>query len=96
MDGRAMEKGGADVTAEKKKKRRRRKPNPTVLVLGNPPVKGELFGDDVVKLEYHHVDDAGDILRFHDFGPGVRMYALENGHILLVHSNKDRPLWAHH
>jgi hypothetical protein len=76
------------------KKKRQRKPNPTVLVLGNPPVKGELFGDAVTLLEYHHVDDESNIVRWHPFEPGVRMYALEDGNILLV--NTERPLWGHH
>jgi len=78
------------------KKRRRRRPNPTVLILGNPPVAGELFGDEVTKLEYHHIEDGDDVVRVHDFGKGVRIYALEDGNVLLVHARKDRPLWAHH
>lgn len=77
-------------------KKRRRKPNPTVLVLGNPPVEGKLFGYGVSRLEYHHVDDAEQVVRFHDFQSGVLMYALEDGSILLVNSQRDTPLWADH
>lgn len=73
-----------------------RKPNPTALVLGNPPIKGELFGYGVSRLEYQHIDDAENVVRFHDFRSGVHMYALEDGSILLVNSQGDVPLWADH
>lgn len=85
------------MTAEKKKKRRERKPNPTILVLGNPPPEGaELFGDRVTLLEYHHIEDEDNILRVHDFGPDVLLYALADGNVLLSSAKKGLPLWGHH
>ena len=78
------------------KKKRKRRSNPHVLILGNPPQEATLFSRAVELLEYHHVEDPADVVRFHEFGPGVRMYALEDGSILLKSSSKRRPLWAHH
>ena len=53
----------------------------------------ELMSREVIQLEYRHVEEAGqDVVRFHDFGKGVYMYALRNGEILLRHKD-GKPLW---
>lgn len=65
---------------------------PQIAVVGNPPpVKGaELVSGRVYALEYEHSDDGHDYR--HDFGPGVEMWALPDGTVLLRHPEKD--LWG--
>lgn len=50
----------------------------------------------VLRLEYRHVEDPDgpDVVRVHDFGPGVEMWALEDGTVLLRHRDPETPVWA--
>lgn len=67
----------------------KRKRNPGLLVLGNPPAGAQLMSEHVEKLWYHHATEGP---RVHEFGTGVRMYALEDGSVLLKHPSK--PVWG--
>lgn len=70
-----------------------------VAVVGNPrgrrrraPARrrGRL-GAETHELRYVHAED-GEAYR-HEFGPGVEVWALEDGRILLEHRD-GKPLWA--
>lgn len=65
--------------------------NPDLLVLTNPPPRGELMGKRVYKIEYQHAKDGKNY--FHDFGSDVRMEALPDGSVR-IYSTKGRPVWG--
>ena len=50
----------------------------------NPP--GDVMSERVYSLAYRHQDDGRDYK--HDFGPGVRMIAMRDGSIRLVHRDR--------
>lgn len=81
--------------AKRRGKTTRRKANPELaLILANPPERGaDLMSRRVMQIEYAHVEEEGkDVVRFHPFGAGVQMWALEGGGILLKHKD-GKPLW---
>lgn len=59
----------------------------------------QLVSRRVTRLEYIHADQEIDeetgeeITRVHDFGPGVEMWALDDGSVLLRHRNPRKRLW---
>lgn len=53
----------------------------------------ELVSDDVERISYVHVEEQRtNITRVHDFDPGVQMWALSNGGVLLLRGDGE-PLW---
>lgn len=89
---------GGPVTPWGKKVVRRMKGNPTLAILnpggraarypgGDPKL---LQSDRVYEIRYRHADDKQDYK--HEFAPGVVMYALESGAILLQRLD-GQPLW---
>lgn len=66
-----------------------------MLLLNPPETKGaQLLSRRVEEIDYRHVKDpAGKgVVRFHPFGPGVEMWALPSGEVLLRHRD-GKPLW---
>lgn len=63
--------------------------NPTLAILGNPP-KRLIQSRRVYSLSYQHASDRKDYK--HDFAPGVDLYCLEDG-ALLLQRNDGKPLW---
>lgn len=61
----------------------------------NPP-RAELFSRRVLRLEYLHAlnGDGRGTARRHDFGPGVQMFALSDGSVLLKHRDPRKRVWA--
>ena len=47
-----------------------------------------VIGERVYQVRYRHAEDLKDY--FHDFDPGVKLIALDNGDVLLT---SDKPLW---
>lgn len=43
----------------------------------------ELVSENVLRIEYEHVDDPEEYSRVHEFEPGCKMYALDDGTVLL-------------
>lgn len=69
------------------------KENPALALFGNPPAgRGVLFGR-VTYLEYRHVDDPSGVTRFHEFGRGAQMWALEDGTVQLRDRNPRARVW---
>lgn len=62
-----------------------------LAIVGNkPPVKGaRLLSAAVLALSYIHEED--HTAYKHDFGPGVELWALPDGSMMLRHLEK--PLW---
>lgn len=84
------------MPARERRTRRTRKRNPGLVVLGNPPEGAQLMSRRVLQVEYRHVNDpeGPDVVRFHPFGPGVQMFALPDGSVLLKHRNPRKRVWA--
>ena len=72
------------------------RPNPGAPFSGHSSVRGgELFSRRVLRLEYEHEDDPPGRARFHDFDPGVFMFAMKDGSVLLRHREHPRKrVWA--
>lgn len=70
----------------------RKRPNPPLLVLGNPP-RGAVKMGRADYMEYKHVDDPGDVMRYHEFGRNVEMWALPDGSVLLRHRSARGRVW---
>lgn len=70
--------------------------NPPSAWSGHSSVRGgELMSRGVLRVEYEHVDDRPGVARRHDFEPGVFMYALKDGSVLIRHRNYPRTrVWA--
>jgi hypothetical protein len=71
------------------KRRRATAPRPTTRRAASPPRLERLIGRQVEEVRYQHQTD-GRYYK-HGFGPGVRMYGLSNGQILISHPSKH--LW---
>lgn len=69
-------------------KRLRRNP-PLVVFESNPP--GGRIGEEVMAVWYRHADDG--LPYVHEFGPGVELYADDDGTVHLEHAD-GRELWA--
>ena len=81
---------------KKKPVKRKLKKNPFVTVFGNPPdldfkkLSAKLISRNVFMIAYKHANDKQNYK--HDFDlPGISMFALSNGSILLIH--KTKRLW---
>ena len=56
-----------------------------VVLAKDPGDDAEAFSEEVVRMEYVHVEDDDDTIRYHDFRAGVRALALPgNQSVLLV------------
>jgi len=65
----------------------KRRDNPALQIIGNPR-GSRRFSKRVRRLEYLHEHGHPGEIMVHDFGPGVEMFALEDGSIRLSHPRK--------
>lgn len=65
------------------------RPNPDLLVFRENPTDPDIWSHRVYDLRYRHDEDGADYV--HNFRPGVRMEALQDGSVRLFHAN--RRLW---
>ena len=65
--------------------------SPELVIVGNePPVEGgRLLSPEVLAISYIHEEDHNAYK--HDFGPGVELWILPDGSLMLRHLEK--PLW---
>lgn len=94
----------AEVSLEKQEKRKsshrslgKGSRNPSLVVYNPPGLKARkvnngrvvgMIGERVYQVRYRHAEDGKDY--YHDFGSGVKLFALDNGDVLIT---SDKPLW---